>query len=135
MISGSLFIWHQTTIHRHNTTAFVIMLIIFHIPCGTAITLMQDSKVMAVSSGPWCVHMIWSYGSWIYNYLSKLWVLIPPRWGILDTILCDKFSCDLWQVGGFLLALRFPPPIKVTAMILTWALSCYHDNCNISVAF
>jgi hypothetical protein len=52
MISGSLFIRHQTTIHRHNTTAFVIMLIIFHIPCGTAITLMQDSKVMAVSSGP-----------------------------------------------------------------------------------
>ena len=42
---------------------------------------------------PW----LWSYGSWIYNYLCKqcplllkLWVQIPLRRGVLDTILCDK---------------------------------------------
>ena len=39
----------------------------------------------------------WSYGSWIYNYLSiqclsplKLWVQIPSWWGVLDTTLCNK---------------------------------------------
>jgi UDP-N-acetylglucosamine/UDP-N-acetylgalactosamine diphosphorylase len=30
-----------------------------------------------------------------------------------------KFVRDLWQVSGFLHVLRFPPPIKLTAMILT----------------
>jgi len=28
-----------------------------------------------------------------------------------------KFVSDLRQVGGFLRVLRFPPPIKLTAMI------------------
>ena len=28
-----------------------------------------------------------------------------------------KFVSDLWQVGSFLLVLRFPPPIKLTATI------------------
>ena len=28
-----------------------------------------------------------------------------------------KFVSDLWQVSGFLLVLRFPPPIKLTATI------------------
>jgi len=28
-----------------------------------------------------------------------------------------KFVSDLRQVGGFLLVLRFPPPIKLTAII------------------
>ena len=28
-----------------------------------------------------------------------------------------KFASDLQQVGGFLPILRFPPPIKLTAMI------------------
>jgi hypothetical protein len=28
-----------------------------------------------------------------------------------------KFVSDLQQVGGFLRVLRFPPPIKLTAMI------------------
>ena len=39
----------------------------------------------------------------------------PCSWqGILDTTLCDKVVSDLRQVDGFL---RFPPPIKLTAMI------------------
>jgi len=28
-----------------------------------------------------------------------------------------KFVSDLWQIGGFLRVLRFPPPIKLTATI------------------
>ena len=28
-----------------------------------------------------------------------------------------KFLSDLWQVGGFLSVLRFPPPVKLTAKI------------------
>jgi len=47
--------------------------------------------------------LLWSYGSWIYNYLCnqclsplKLWVRIPHLWrGILDTTLCDKLFSDL----------------------------------------
>jgi hypothetical protein len=30
-----------------------------------------------------------------------------------------KFVSVLWQVGGFLRVLRFPSPIKLTAMIMT----------------
>jgi hypothetical protein len=37
--------------------------------------------------------------------------------GVLNTILFDKVCRDLRQVGGFLRALRFRPPIKLTAMI------------------
>jgi hypothetical protein len=40
---------------------------------------------------------LWSYGSWMYNYLSNkclsplaLWVRILLRRGVLDTTLCDK---------------------------------------------
>ena len=58
----------------------------------------------------------WSHGSWIYNYLHNqylsplmLWVRISIR--ARCTTLCDKV-CQ-WQVGGFLLVLRFPPPIKL----------------------
>ena len=43
------------------------------------------------------VVMVWSYNSWIYNYLCNqylspqtLWVRILLRWGIFDTTLCDK---------------------------------------------
>jgi hypothetical protein len=31
--------------------------------------------------------------------------------------LYDKVFSDLWQVGGFLQALRLPPPIKLNATI------------------
>ena len=44
-------------------------------------------------------------------------VRIRLRRGVLDTILYDKVVSDLRQVGGFLRALRFPPPIKLTATI------------------
>jgi hypothetical protein len=64
----------------------------------------------------------WSYGSWIYNYLSNqslsplmLWVRISIR--ARCRTLCDQ----IWQwfvTGrGFLRVLRFPPPIKLTATI------------------
>jgi hypothetical protein len=59
----------------------------------------------------------WSCGSWIYNYLFNtspltLWVRIPLRRSVLNTILCDKVCQWLAAVGGFLQVLRFPPPIK-----------------------
>jgi len=60
------------------------------------------------------------YGSWIYTHRcihcpSSLtsWVRIPPRRGVLDTALCDKFVSYLRRVGGFFRVLRFPPPIKL----------------------
>ena len=49
--------------------------------------------------------LLWSYGSWIYNYLCnqcisslKLWVWILIRRGVLDTTLCDKV-CQ-WLAAG-----------------------------------
>ena len=43
----------------------------------------------------------------------------PRSWrGVLDTTLCD-----LRQVGGFLRALRFPPPITLTVTI--WLKYCW----------
>jgi len=40
---------------------------------------------------------LWSYGSWIYNYLCNrcisplpLWVGIPLGWGVVDITLCDQ---------------------------------------------
>ena len=53
----------------------------------------------------------WLYGIWIYNYLCnqcliplKLWIWIPLRWGVLDTILCDKvcqwLAADWWFSPG-----------------------------------
>jgi hypothetical protein len=60
-----------------------------------------------------------------YNYLCNqclspltLWVRILLRRGVLDTTLCDKVCHWLAQVCGFLRVLRFPPPIKLTAIIL-----------------
>ena len=48
---------------------------------------------------------LWSYGSWIYNYLWNqclsplmLWIRTALRLGVLDTTLCDKV-CQ-WLVAG-----------------------------------
>jgi len=47
---------------------------------------------------------LWSYGSCIDNYLCNqclsplTWARIPPRQGVLDTILCDK-ACQ-WLAAG-----------------------------------
>ena len=53
----------------------------------------------------------WSYGSWIYNYLCyqcpsplMLWVRIPLRRGVFNTILCDELcqwlAADRWFSPG-----------------------------------
>ena len=39
---------------------------------------------------------------------------------VLDTTFCDEVVCDLQEICGFLRVLRFPPPIKLTAMIYMW---------------
>jgi hypothetical protein len=64
---------------------------------------------------------LWSYGSWIYNFLcnqclSPLTCELESRSGEVYSVqhYVIKFVSDLWQVGGFL---RFPPPIKLIAMI------------------
>jgi len=51
-------------------------------------------------------------------HLLTLWVRIPLRRGVFDTILCDKV-CQLFAVGLWffsLLVLWFPPPIKLTSI-------------------
>ena len=49
----------------------------------------------------------WTYGSWIFNYLSNqclspltLWDRTPLRRGVLDTTLCDK-DCQWLAAGGW----------------------------------
>ena len=39
----------------------------------------------------------------VYNYMIQHYLI--------------KFVSNLWQVGGFLRVLRFPPPIKRTATV------------------
>ena len=73
----------------------------------------------------WGLSWLWSYGSWIHNYLCnrylsplKLWVrslFMVMVYSIQHYVI--KFVSDLRQVDGFLLVLRFPPPIKLTTTI------------------
>ena len=56
---------------------------------------------------------LWSYGSWIYNYLWNqclspltLQVRIPLRWGVLDRTLCDKV-CQ-WLGAGQWFSVSIP---------------------------
>ena len=65
------------------------------------------------------VRGLWSCDSyrWNYNYQCNqclsplmLWVRFSIR--VRCTILLINFVSDLWQVGGFLQVLRFPPPIN-----------------------
>jgi hypothetical protein len=51
-----------------------------------------------------------AYHHWSCEYESPLGKVYPIHYVI-------KFVCDLRQVDGFLRALWFPPPIKLTAMI------------------
>jgi hypothetical protein len=60
--------------------------------------------------------LLWSYGSWIYNYLwnqclspLKLWIWIPFSWGELYTTLCDKV-CQWLATGRW-----FSPGIPVSS--------------------
>ena len=69
---------------------------------------------------------------------------------VLDITLCDTCVSDLWQVGGFLLVLGFPPPIKFTfpehlssptvfsgvriTRTLVWYV-CFVDRCLFFCAF
>ena len=64
----------------------------------------------------------WSYGSWIYNYLTSLpittkVVSFNPTHVEVYTIqhYVIKFVCGLCQDCGFLWLQLFPPPIKLTA--------------------
>ena len=52
----------------------------------------------------------WSYGNWFYNYLCNQY-LSPLTSGGVYSIqhYVIKFVSHLWQVGGFLRVLRFPP--------------------------
>ena len=94
-------------------TVFVAikLLVICHIETLTA-PMTEDNK------GCLFMFMLWSFGSWIYNYLCnrcisplKLW------WGVPDTTLCDKV-CQ-WVATGqwFSLGTLFSSTIKLTATI------------------
>jgi hypothetical protein len=116
------FIYMYIVIHNVDKTHsfFSKYPYIFHIHDGMDNWLSVYNQLLQYFS---YIMGLWSNGSWIYNYLSNqclsplmLWVLIPLRWGVLDTTLI-KFVSDLRQVGDFLWVLRFSPPIKLTGMI------------------
>ena len=54
-------------------------------------------------------YVISVYHHWCWEFES--------RSGLCVQHYVIKFVCDLWQVGGFLLVLRFSPPIKRTTTI------------------
>ena len=80
------------------------------------------------------VAVMLSYGSYIYNFLYA--ICAYHHWccelesqsgrGVQHYVI--KFVSDLWQVGGFLRVLRFPPPNKtdrhdITEILLKVALN------------
>ena len=81
--------------------------------------------------GLWCLMPIQQYFSYIMVVSFILWrkqeysekttdkSMKNPNHGGVYSIqhYVIKFVSDLRQVSGFLRALRFPPPIKLTAMI------------------
>jgi hypothetical protein len=70
-----------------------------------SVLLVEESRVPRENHLPARPLWLWSYGSWIYNYLWNqclsplmLWIRTPLRLGVLDTTLCDKV-CQ-WLVAG-----------------------------------
>ena len=69
-------------------------------------------------------NQLWSYGSWIYNYLYAISAYYHEHCGfksrswrvVLNTTFGDKVVSDLRQVNGFVFS-GFPPTIKLTATI------------------
>jgi len=51
------------------------------------------------------------------NSISQIYCEFESRSGQSVQHYVIKFVSDLWQVGGFLRVFRFPPSIKLTAMI------------------
>ena len=76
---------------------------------------------------------LWSYCSWICNYLSNqcpspltFWVWIS-FWARCTT-LCDKVCQWLATGWWFLMVLWFPPPIKLTAIIVESGIKHHKNN-------
>jgi hypothetical protein len=81
---------------------------------------------------------LWSYGSWICNYLCNqclsplmLWVRISIR--ARCATLCDKSLSVTCDRSGFLRVPWFPPPTRASPEYLTqWPLTYDLENNNIS---
>ena len=61
---------------------------------------------------------MWSYGSWIYNYLCNIVAIsLIPTHGEVYSI---QLYVIKYKVSGFLRLLQLPPPIKLIATIYSW---------------
>ena len=99
--SLSLFLTGSWVNFNFNTIFYNKFLLIYRIFCEVNMIKLPVGSLWS-----------WSNGSWIYNYLCNqwrspltLWVQIPLRQGVLDT-LCDKV-CQ-WLVAGLWLSLGTP---------------------------
>jgi hypothetical protein len=52
-----------------------------------------------------------------FQFRSAMIIVLLLLEGISLENMVIKFIRNLWQVGGFLWLLRFPPPIKLTALL------------------
>ena len=111
---------------RYHHSLSGLLLNYFHVVCD--ISVFSWNKTVLVFSllltSAWPLNLQLSYGSWIYNYLcnqclSPKVVRSNPTHGEVYSIqhYVIKFVNDFRQVGGFLLVLWFPPPIKLSATI------------------
>ena len=67
------------------------------------------------SNNKWIVDST-SYENALLNLVEGVVVMLA--WNYLcNQHYVIKFVSDLWQVGGFLWVLRFPPPIKLTVTV------------------
>ena len=82
-----------------------------------------------VACNPWLAKMSLHqpYGSFVYNYLCnqcrlsllKLWVITAHGQVYSIQLYMIEFVCDLQHIEGFLWVLWFPPPIYLTAAMIT----------------
>ena len=83
---------------------------------------------------------LWSYGSWVYNYLCNqclspltLWVWIPLRRGLLNTTLCDNV-CQCLTAGQWFSPISSSNKTvrhDITEMLLKVALNTITPNLNV----
>ena len=91
-----------------------ILLHLWHPSCYSSYTSGDVSCLSHTLSATFSKHETFIY--YCHKCVLSQWMC---SWrGVLDTNDVITLVSDLWQVGGFLRVLRFPPPINLTVTIL-----------------
>jgi hypothetical protein len=112
-----LWIVYSLLPHRISLT-FICYLIHFRVRIGVFnATFNNITSFLGAVVDEWCLNLQLLVQSWAItsNVVISKKCAHGKVYLILHSVI--KFVSDLWQVGGFLWVLWFPPPIKLTATI------------------